>query len=66
MHFSADWAEQCGQVNEVLKELIKLSEVQSSGTKFGVCDAENLSEISLKYKVHNVVILIIPSVFKSN
>lgn len=51
MHFSADWAEQCGQVTEVLKELLKLPEIQSSGSKFGVCDAENLSEISLQYKV---------------
>lgn len=51
VHFSADWADQCGQVTEVLKELLKLPEIESSNSKFGVCDAENLSEISLKYKV---------------
>lgn len=51
VHFSADWADQCGPVTEVLKELLKLPEVQSSNSKFGVCDAEHLSEISLKYKV---------------
>lgn len=51
VHFAADWAEQCKQVTEVLKELIKLPEVQASGTKAAVCDAEKLSEISLQYKV---------------
>lgn len=52
VHFSAEWAEQCNQVTDVLKELAKILNVQSSGSKFGVCDAENLSEISLKYKVN--------------
>lgn len=51
VHFSADWAEQCKQVTEVLQELLKLPEIQSSGSKVAVCDAENLSEISLQYKV---------------
>ncbi|CAH2237802.1 glutaredoxin-3 [Pararge aegeria] len=59
VHFSAEWAEQCNQVTEVLKELAKLDEVQSSGSKFGLCDAENLSEISLKYKVDSVPTVIL-------
>ncbi|XP_045449060.1 glutaredoxin-3 [Melitaea cinxia] len=59
VHFSADWADQCGQVTDILKELLKLPEVQSSGSKFGVCDAENLSEISLKYKVDSVPTVIL-------
>ncbi|CAH2085602.1 unnamed protein product [Euphydryas editha] len=54
VHFSADWADQCGPVTDILQELLKLPEVQSSGSKFGVCDAENLSEISMKYKVDSV------------
>lgn len=36
---------------EVLEECTKLPEVQSSGAKVAVCDAEDLSEISLQYKV---------------
>ncbi|CAH0723819.1 unnamed protein product, partial [Brenthis ino] len=59
VHFSADWADQCGQVTEVLKELLKLPEVESSNSKFGVCDAENLAEISLKYKVDSVPTVIL-------
>ncbi|XP_050349223.1 glutaredoxin 3 [Nymphalis io] len=59
VHFSADWADQCGQVTDIMKELLKLPEVQSSGSKFGVCDAENLSEISLKYKVDSVPTVIL-------
>lgn len=35
----------------MLRELVKLPEVQSSGSKIAVCDAEKLSEISLQFKV---------------
>ncbi|CAB3235504.1 unnamed protein product [Arctia plantaginis] len=59
VHFAADWAEQCKQVTEVLKELIKLPEVQASGTKAAVCDAEKLSEISLQYKIDSVPTVIL-------
>ncbi|KAJ2947428.1 hypothetical protein O0L34_g17206 [Tuta absoluta] len=59
VHFSADWAAQCGQVTEVLKELQKLPEIESSGTNFAVCNAENLAEISLKYKVDSVPTVIL-------
>lgn len=55
VHFSAEWAEQCKQVTEVLKELLKLPEVQSSGSKIAVCDAEKLSEISLQFKVNIIL-----------
>ncbi|KOB72832.1 Glutaredoxin [Operophtera brumata] len=54
VHFSAEWAEQCKQVSDVLQELLKLPEIQSSGSRFGVCDAESLSEISLQYKIDSV------------
>ncbi|XP_013193971.1 glutaredoxin 3 [Amyelois transitella] len=63
VHFSADWAEQCGQVTEVLKELQNLPEIKSSGSQFAVCDAEKLSEISLQYKVDSVPTVIL---FKNN
>ncbi|XP_018325728.1 glutaredoxin-3 [Agrilus planipennis] len=52
VHFSADWAEQCAQINDLLDELKKqpdFSEVQ-----FYQCLAEDLSEISLKYNVDSV------------
>ncbi|XP_026330389.1 glutaredoxin-3 [Hyposmocoma kahamanoa] len=59
VHFSAEWADQCGQVTEVLKELSQLPEIQGSGSSFALCDAENLSEISLKYKVDSVPTVIL-------
>ncbi|CAG9787290.1 unnamed protein product [Diatraea saccharalis] len=59
VHFSANWADQCGQVTEVLNELSKLPEIQNSGSKFGICDAENLSEISLQYKIDSVPTVIL-------
>ncbi|XP_053606096.1 glutaredoxin 3 [Plodia interpunctella] len=63
VHFSADWAEQCSQVTEVLKELLNLPEIKSSGSQFAVCDAEKLSEISLQYKVDSVPTVML---FKNN
>ncbi|XP_038218241.1 glutaredoxin 3 [Zerene cesonia] len=54
VHFSAEWAEQCKQVTDVLQELIKLPEAKNVGTQFGICDAEGLSEVSLKYKIDSV------------
>ncbi|XP_022113493.2 glutaredoxin-3 [Pieris rapae] len=63
VHFSAEWAEQCKQVTDVLKELLKLPEIVSSGSQFGVCDAENLSEVSLKFKVDSVPTVIL---FRNN
>lgn len=54
VHFSAEWAEQCKQVTDVLKELLNLPEIKSCGSIIGICDAESLSEISLEYKVDSV------------
>lgn len=59
MHFFADWAEQCKQVTEVLEELFKLPDIQCSGAKFALCDAEELSEISLQYKVMDIILWVI-------
>ncbi|CAH0583011.1 unnamed protein product [Chrysodeixis includens] len=59
VHFSADWAEQCKQVTEVLQELAKLPDVAASGTKIAICDAEKLSEISLQFKVDSVPTVIL-------
>ncbi|XP_013139644.1 PREDICTED: glutaredoxin-3 [Papilio polytes] len=59
VHFSTDWAEQCPQITAVLEELSALPEIKSSGSKFGACDAEGLSEISLKYKVDSVPTVIL-------
>ncbi|XP_026759652.1 glutaredoxin 3 [Galleria mellonella] len=59
VHFAADWADQCGQVTEVLRELLKIPEIQASKTQFAICDAENLSEISLQYKVDSVPTVIL-------
>lgn len=49
IHFQADWVEQCAQVNEILETLGSRKEF--SEAKFYSCPAENLSEISLKYKI---------------
>ncbi|XP_037302351.1 glutaredoxin 3-like [Manduca sexta] len=59
VHFSAEWADQCKQVTEVLEELAKLPDIQAVGTKFAVCNAEELSEISLQYKVDSVPTVIL-------
>ncbi|RZC40796.1 Glutaredoxin and/or Thioredoxin domain containing protein [Asbolus verrucosus] len=52
VHFAADWAEQCGQVNDVLDALSKRTEY--SKIKFFKCQAEDLSEVSLSHKIEAV------------
>ncbi|KAL3276538.1 hypothetical protein HHI36_011913 [Cryptolaemus montrouzieri] len=52
VHFSADWAEQCKQIDDLLDLLSKQEEY--SNVKFAKCQAESLSEISLKYKIDAV------------
>ncbi|XP_044259125.1 glutaredoxin 3 [Tribolium madens] len=52
VHFAADWAEQCSQVNDVLDTFSKRPEY--STIKFYKCQAEDLSEVSLKYKIEAV------------
>lgn len=50
VHFSADFVEQCKQVDDVLDTLSK----QFSDAKFYKCQAEDLSDISLKFKIEAV------------
>lgn len=61
VHFQAPWAEQCAQVNEVLGALSTQNEF--SKIKFYSCEAEELSDISAKYRIEAVPTVI---VFKSN
>ena len=49
VHFSATWVEQCKQVNDVIDALAKQPEY--SGVKFVKCEAEDLAEVSLLYKI---------------
>lgn len=51
VHFSAKWAEQCKQVDDVLDAL---STQDSSTGTFIKCEAEDLADISLKYKIESV------------
>ncbi|XP_022909363.1 glutaredoxin 3 [Onthophagus taurus] len=60
IHFSADWVEQCKQIDELLEALAKQN--ATSTTKFLKCDAEQLSDVSLKYKIEAVPTVIL---FKS-
>ncbi|XP_047344457.1 glutaredoxin-3 [Vespa velutina] len=46
IHFFAPWAEQCKQINDVLEEMITLTEYKK--VKFAMIEAENLPEVSLK------------------
>ncbi|CAH0559534.1 unnamed protein product [Brassicogethes aeneus] len=52
IHFSADWAEQCAQINELFDTLSQNKNF--SNVKFAVCPAEELSEISLEHKIEAV------------
>ncbi|KAK4288964.1 hypothetical protein Pmani_038041 [Petrolisthes manimaculis] len=52
VHFSAEWAEQCEQMNRVIDELIKQPELKEV-TFVRVC-AEDLSEVSLRYNIRAV------------
>lgn len=52
IHFYAEWAEQCGQINSVLDALS--SQPDYTQVKFYKCPAEELSDVSLKYKIEAV------------
>lgn len=52
IHFYADWAEQCSQINDVLDALS--AQPDYSQIKFYKCLAEELSDIALKYKIEAV------------
>lgn len=49
VHFSAKWSEQCKVINDVLDELSKIQDF--SNVKLCSCEAEDLTEVSLKYKI---------------
>lgn len=49
VHFMAEWAAQCGQMNDVIAELSKQPECKD--VRFVIVHAEDLSEVSLKYKI---------------
>lgn len=51
VHFWAEWAEQCGQMDEILKALL---EVHKGKVYFGRCEAEETPEISQKYEISAV------------
>jgi len=50
VHFCAEWADQCKQMNDVLKELSK----HHPDVKYLLVDAEDLPEISVKYEIEAV------------
>ncbi|CAH1118811.1 unnamed protein product [Phaedon cochleariae] len=52
IHFQAEWAEQCAQVNELLEALA--SQQNYSSVKFYSCPAEDFAEECLKYKIEAV------------
>lgn len=52
VHFYADWATQCGPMNDVLEELAK--QVELKAVRFATCPAEDLPEVSLKYSISAV------------
>lgn len=49
VHFMADWAPQCGQMNDVLKELSSLQQLKD--VIFATVMAEDLSEVSMKHSI---------------
>lgn len=49
VHFQANWVEQCSQINELLETLAGQKNLAQA--KFYSCPAEDLSEVSLKYKI---------------
>lgn len=51
--FSAEWAEQCAQILDVLSDLAKKPEY-ANALQFLDVSAENLSEVSLKYGIEAV------------
>lgn len=54
VHFYADWAVQCQQINDVLLELSKDRQIIASGVKFNKVEAESLPDVSQKYAIQAV------------
>ncbi|KAJ8956222.1 hypothetical protein NQ314_006755 [Rhamnusium bicolor] len=57
VHFEADWAEQCAQVNEVLEALS--SQKDYSNVKFYSLPAEDIPEVSLRFNIEAVPTIIL-------
>lgn len=57
MHFSADFVEQCKQVDDVLDTLSKQTDFLN--VKFCKCHAEDLADVSLRFKVEAVPTVIL-------
>ncbi|XP_011315108.1 glutaredoxin 3 isoform X2 [Fopius arisanus] len=57
IHFYAPWADQCGQMNELLEDLAKSH--KNGEVQFAKVEAEDLSEVSLKYKITAVPTVIL-------
>lgn len=49
VHFYAEWAPQCTQMNEIMEELSNQTEYRA--VKFAKCLAEEIPDISLKYNI---------------
>lgn len=60
VHFYADWAEQCGQINDLLDTISKQDEYNK--VKTFKCPAEELSDICLQHKIEAVPTIVL---FKS-
>lgn len=56
LHFSAKWSGECDQMNDVLRELAK--DPHYVNVRFLVVEAEDLVELTEKYKVVNVPVFI--------
>ncbi|CAB0012686.1 unnamed protein product [Nesidiocoris tenuis] len=56
-HFYADWVEQCQHMEKILIELANSPEY--SGVKFAKIPAEDVAEVSFKYKVSAVPTIVI-------
>ncbi|XP_063989545.1 glutaredoxin 3 isoform X1 [Diachasmimorpha longicaudata] len=57
IHFYAPWADQCSQMNEVLDDLAKSD--HHKGLQFAKVEAEDLPEVSLRYKITAVPTVIL-------
>ena len=51
MHFWASWADQCAQMDEVLKALV---EIHQGKVVFGRCEAEEVSDLAQRFNISAV------------
>lgn len=49
IHFFAPWADQCTQINDLVKDLAE--NIEYSAAKYAKVEAEELAELSLKYEI---------------